>query len=144
MVAQVAADEPEMAAKMVQPTTFTCSRRPGRRSSHGARPLNMLLDSLLRNRISPIHRNRGKAVSVQLEVDPQMVSIMLSPTGRLVKSSMPTKATASSDRPIHRPEPSTANSTTIRPKAMMTSMMVSPGSGYSERADSDTAMKATP
>jgi hypothetical protein len=54
----------------------------GQPSSQGARPLNMSSDSLLRNRISPIHRNSGSAVSVQLEVEPQMVSIMLSPTGR--------------------------------------------------------------
>src|SRR6476646_3068491 len=127
MVAQVAAEEPEIAAKMVQPTTLVCSRRPGRRSSQGARPLNMLSERWLRNRISPIHKKSGSAVSVQVEVEPQIVSIMLSPTGRLVKNSMPISPTPSSERPIHKPEPSTANSSTMSPTAMMKSMMLFPG-----------------
>ena len=36
MVAQVAALEPETAAKMVQPMTLVCSSRPGRPWTHGA------------------------------------------------------------------------------------------------------------
>ena len=79
MVAQVAALDPDTAAKMVQPITLVCSRRPGETVEPGSQALNMSLLSLLRNRISPIHRNSGSAVSVQLEVEPQMVSIMLSP-----------------------------------------------------------------
>src|SRR4051794_23633625 len=99
MVAQVAAEDPDTAAKIVQPITLVWSRRPGSLLSQGARPLNMSSDNLLRKRISPIHRNSGRAVSVQLDVEPQMVSIMLSPTGRCVKNSIATTATPSSDRP---------------------------------------------
>ena len=47
-VAQVAAEEPETAAKMVQPSTLKCSSRPGRRVSKGARPSNMSSESLVR------------------------------------------------------------------------------------------------
>ena len=125
MVAQVAADEPEMAAKMVQPTTLVCKSRPGSLSIHGARPRNMLSESLLRNRISPIHKNSGSAVSVQAELAPQIVSIMLSPTGRLVNSSIPTSPTASRPRPIHMPAPSTAKSAMISTNAAIMSMLFS-------------------
>src|SRR3546814_8023804 len=38
MVAQVAAEEPETAAKMVQPITLVCSTRPGMRVNNAARP----------------------------------------------------------------------------------------------------------
>ena len=48
MVAQVAAEEPDTAAKIAQPTTFTCSRRPGSFCSQGARPSNMSSDNLVR------------------------------------------------------------------------------------------------
>lgn len=85
-VAQVAADEPETAAKMAQPMTLVCSSRPGSRFSHGARPLNRSSDRRVRNRISPIHRNSGRAVSVQLDEAPQIVTAMASPAGRDRKS----------------------------------------------------------
>src|SRR3546814_14038178 len=90
-VAQVAADEPDTAAKMAQPMTLVCSRRPGRRFSQGARPLNRSSDRRVRNRISPIHRNRGRAVSVQLDAAPQMVTPMASPAGRLETISIDTQ-----------------------------------------------------
>ncbi|CFO93511.1 Uncharacterised protein [Bordetella pertussis] len=41
MVAAVAADEPLTAAKIPQPSTLTCTRRPGRRRTQGPSPLNM-------------------------------------------------------------------------------------------------------
>ncbi|MCY1560776.1 hypothetical protein D9M68_979520 [compost metagenome] len=66
-VAQVAEDEPETAPKMPQPRTFTCSRRPGRRSSQGARPANICSASLVRYRISPIQMNIGNDASVSDE-----------------------------------------------------------------------------
>ena len=109
---------------MVHPTTLACSRRPGSQLSHGASPLNMSEEMRLRNRISPIHKNSGSAVSVQLDVEPQTVSAMLSPTGREVNSSMPTTATAMSDSPIHSPEPSTANRATMSTRAIMASMAI--------------------
>src|SRR5512133_3193193 len=103
MVAQVAALEPETAAKIVQPMMLVCRSRPGIFVSHGARPLNMSSESLVRNRISPIHRKSGNAVSVHDDIEPQIVTAMASPTGRLVKSSMPIHATPSSDSAIHNP-----------------------------------------
>jgi hypothetical protein len=71
MVAQVAALLPDTAAKMAQPTTLTCSSRPGSDCIQGARPRNMSCDSRVRNRISPIHTNSGSAVSVQLDDCPR-------------------------------------------------------------------------
>lgn len=98
-VAQVAADEPETAAKIAQPITLVCSSRPGSRFSQGARPLNRSSDRRVRNRISPIHRNRGRAVRVQLDAAPQIVTAMASPAGRLEKISMPIQAVPARVRP---------------------------------------------
>src|SRR3954463_7752967 len=103
MVAQVAADEPETAAKMAQPTTLVCSRRPGRRCIHGARPLNMSWLRRVRNRISPIQMKSGRAVRVQLDAEPQIVTAIASPAGRELKSCMPIQATPESARPIQTP-----------------------------------------
>ena len=124
MVAQVAADEPDTAAKMVLPITLVWSSRPGRAFTHGARPLNMLSDSLVRNRISPIHTNRGSAVSVQLLAEPQMVSAMASPAGRDENSSMPSQATPAKVSPIHTPLPSSANRPNSSSPVMAMSLMV--------------------
>ena len=60
-VAVVAADEPQTAAKRPQAITLTCSRRPGIRAVHGARPRNRLSATRVRNRISAIRMNRGKS-----------------------------------------------------------------------------------
>src|SRR3954467_12820971 len=103
MVAQVAADDPETAAKMVQPITLVWSRRPGKRLTHGARPRNMLSLSLVRNRISPIQMNSGKAVRVQLEAEPQTVMAMASPAGRDENNCIPIQATPARVRPIQTP-----------------------------------------
>src|SRR5882672_1154136 len=113
MVAHVAADDPDTAAKMVHPMMLVCSRRPGTRSSHGASPLNMYSESRVRNRISPIHTNNGSAVSVHDEADPQMVTAIASPAGREENNSMPIHATPASAMPIHTPLPSSTNSDTI-------------------------------
>src|SRR3982751_364101 len=123
MVAQVAAEDPDTAAKMVQPMTLVCSRPPGSRLTQGARPLNMLSLSLVRNRISPIHTKRGKAVSVQLDDDPQMVTAMASPAAREEKSCMPIQATPDSVRPIHTPEPRIRKSERISSEVMARSDM---------------------
>src|SRR5881398_3301599 len=124
MVAQVAADEPETAAKMVQPITLVCSSRPGRRDTHGASPRNMLSLSLVRNRISPIQMNRGRAVSVQLEAEPQTVTAIASPAGRDENSCMPIHATPASVRPIQTPLPRSRNSMTISRVVTATSFIV--------------------
>ena len=106
MVAQVAAEEPLTAAKMVQPTMLVWSSRPGSPAIQGARPLNMSSESRVRNRISPIQMKSGRAVSVQLEDEVQIVVIMASPAGRLVNSSMAKRAVPRSARPIQTPPPS--------------------------------------
>ena len=121
MVAQVAALLPDTAAKMVQPTTLTCSSRPGRACIQGARPRNMSELSRVRNRISPIHTNRGSAVSVQLLALPQMATAMASPAGRLVNSCMPIQATPVSVRPIQTPLARMANSAATSSTMMPTS-----------------------
>src|SRR3546814_16046029 len=67
---------------MAQPATFTCSRRPGSPSSQGARPLKRSSESRVRNRISPIQMNSGRAVRVHDEEALQIVVALASPTGR--------------------------------------------------------------
>src|SRR3546814_11203122 len=76
MVAQVAADEPETAAKMVQPITLVCSRRPGMRVIHGARPRNMYSDRRVRTRVPANPMNNGRAGGVQLVGQPRSVGTM--------------------------------------------------------------------
>src|SRR5690606_33697320 len=122
-VAQVAADEPETDAKMVQPITLVCSRRPGRALTQGARPRNMLSDRLVRYRISPIHTNSGRAVSVQLLDEPQMVMAIASPASRPMSTSMPNQATPARVRPTQTPPPSRANSTMMRAMLAAISLM---------------------
>ena len=122
MVAQVAADEPETAAKIVQPMMLVCSSLPGTRSSHGARPRNMSSESRVRNRISPIQTNSGSAVSVHDDAVPQIVTAMASPAGRDEKSSMPIHATPASASPIHTPLPSSAKSATTSSVVISASM----------------------
>src|SRR3712207_2604698 len=100
MVAQVAAEEPLTAAKIVQPTTLVWVRRPGRPAIQGAKPSNMSSESRVRNRISPLQMKSGRAVSVQLEDEVQIVVIMASPAGRLVKSSIAKRAVPRRARPI--------------------------------------------
>ena len=123
MVAQVAADEPDTAAKIVQPMMLVCSSRPGTRSSQGARPRNMSSESRVRNRISPIHIKSGSAVSVHELADPHTETAMASPAGRDEKSSMPIHATPARARPIHTPLPRSANSTTTSRVVMSASIL---------------------
>ena len=113
-VAQVAADDPETAAKIVHPMILAWRSRPGSLSSQGESPLNMSSESRVRKRISPIQMNSGSAVSVHDEDEPQMVITMLSPTGRLVNSAMPIQATPISVRPIQTPLPRMTNSARMR------------------------------
>src|SRR6188768_3538084 len=124
MVAQVAAEDPDTAAKIVQPMTLVCSRRPGSRDTQGASPRNMLSLSLVRNRISPIQMNRGRAVRVQLEAEPHTVTAIASPAGRAENSCMPIQATPPSVRPIQTPLPRSRNSVTISRLVMATSFIV--------------------
>ena len=72
MVAAVAAEDPETAAKIPQLKTLTCNSLPGNPFNNGDNPLNQASDSRLRNRISPIQINRGRAVNDQDVVAPQL------------------------------------------------------------------------
>src|SRR3546814_16403460 len=88
---------------MAQPTVLGCSSRAGTRSSDGASPVKRYCDRRERNRISPIQRNKGRAVSVQLDDAPQMVMAMASPAGRLENNSIPSQAVPARVRPTHTP-----------------------------------------
>ena len=81
MVAAVAAEEPEIAAKIPQPATLQCISRPGSGAIHGARPRNMSSEMRVRNRISPIQMNSGSAVSAQLVLEPHTVVAIRPPAG---------------------------------------------------------------
>src|SRR4249919_619134 len=80
-VAHVAAEEPDTEPNIPQASTFTCINRPGILLSHGASPRNISSDSLVRNRISPIHMNRGNAARVHELLLPQMVVASTGPEG---------------------------------------------------------------
>src|ERR671910_2682922 len=97
IVAQVADDEPETAAKMPQPKMLTCISRPGSQPSHGARPSNISSDSLVRYRISPIQMNSGSAASVHDALEPQNDWNRFTSGGVLVKNCSPNQATAASE-----------------------------------------------
>src|SRR4051794_9919270 len=109
---------------MVQPITLVCSSRPGKWPTQGASPRNMLSLSLVRNRISPIHTNKGRAVSVQLDAAPHTVMAIASPAGREENSCMPIQATPVRVRPIQTPLPSSANSARISKVVIAKSFMV--------------------
>ena len=112
MVAAVAADEPEIAAKMPQPSTLVCNKPPGSRATHGASPRNMSSEIRLRNRISPIQMNSGSAVSAQLLLALQTVVASSGPVGACVNIVMPTNPVISNTGAIHTPAASRISSTT--------------------------------
>ena len=68
--------------------------------------------------------NKGKAVSVQLEDEPQIVTAMASPAGRLLNNCMATQATPESDKPIQTPLPKMRNSVVTSKPVMSKSFMV--------------------
>ena len=82
----------------------------------------MSSESLVRKRISPIHRKSGSAVSVHDDIEPQIVTAMASPTGRLVKSSMPIQADAEQREADPQPAPSSAKRKTMRTAVMRRSI----------------------
>src|SRR5678815_2360444 len=110
IVAQVAADEPDTVPKIPHARTFTCMSRPGSQLSHGASPSNISSDSLVRNRISPIHMNSGSAAMVQFALEPQNDWKRLTAGGELVKNCRPNHATADSAIDIQTPHTSSRTS----------------------------------
>ena len=113
-VATVAAEEPEIAANKAQPTTFTCIKTPGNFWIQGDKPLNKFSESFVRNRISPIQTNNGKAVSVHEEDVPQMVVAIASPTGLEVNYIIPIAETPIMLNATQIPEPKKNNKTLIK------------------------------
>ena len=125
MVAQVAADEPDTAANTPQPTTFTCSRRPGSQLSQGASPRNICSERRVRKRISPIQMKSGSAASDQEAELDQTVVASTGPMGTDVTIKMAAKPTMSSAMPIQMPK---ARRPMSKPKRM-TAVVTRPRSG---------------
>ena len=126
MVAQVAAEEPDTAAKMAQPTTLTCSSRPGSRCSHGARPSNM--SSAQTGAVEDLahpdeHRQGGEVPRIRRRPHRASPAPGRAASRCLVRTA--TSPTAASDSAIHTPEPRMANSSRIRTAASPTRSMVS-------------------
>ena len=121
----VAADEPEMAAKIVQPMTLTCSSRPGSSAAHGDRPRNSDCDSRVRNRISPIRMNSGSASSSWVVRMFQAYCAKSLSSGMSRNSASRIVPVTASVQPIHRPPARKANSTTN----MVTTMISMAGLG---------------
>src|SRR5437879_8451174 len=114
IVAAVAAEEPEIAAKMPQPKTLQCISLPGNGAIHGARPRNMSSEILVRNRISPIQMKSGSAVSAQLVLAPQIVVAIRLPAGESVKRVIAIQPTPSKVSAIQRPATSSSARAPIR------------------------------
>jgi hypothetical protein len=103
IVAQVTAEEPATAAMMPQPSTLTCSSRPGSRETQGASPWNMSADNFERNRISPIQMKSGSEVSAQPQLESQSVEAISDPIGAVVKSPIITMPTVRSESATQTP-----------------------------------------
>src|SRR5262245_58877175 len=107
---------------MPQPRIVVCINRPGMRLSQGRRPSNISSLSRVRNRISPIQMNKGRAASSQLALLSQNAENRFLPGWVWMKNAWPTQPQIASVIAIHKPD---ANSTSIRPSstAPTTSML---------------------
>ena len=76
--------------------------------------MNKFSDSFVLNKISPIHTNKGKAVSVQEDEVPQIVVAIASPTGLEVNNIIPIAETPIILRATQIPEPKKNNKTLIK------------------------------
>ena len=90
-VAVVAAEEPEIAANIVQPSTLTWSSRPGSRVVHGASPVKSEAERREWNRISAIRMKSGSAMSSGVVVAFQMSCASSFSTGRSRKMARPAR-----------------------------------------------------
>src|SRR3954451_2987947 len=126
-VAQVAADDPETEPNTPQARTLTCISRPGTQFSHGAKPRNISSDSRVRNRISPIQMNSGKAASDHDALLPHTVVASTLPAGMPPPTNcMPAHPVAISATAIHTPAPSSSPRNPSRMAAMESSSMSDP------------------
>src|SRR5688572_11022247 len=123
IVAQVADDDPETAAKMPQPKMLTCIRRPGSQPSHGARPSNISSESRVRKRISPIQTKSGSAASVHDAFEPQKAWNRFTSGGLVVNSCSPSQATTPIEIAIHTPPASSTSSRAKRATEIATGVM---------------------
>ena len=126
MVAVVAVDEPDTAAKMPHASTLMCASRPGRRDIHGARPENIRSASRVRNRISPIQMKSGSAVSAQSVLPPNTVVASRAPALVLVKSATATPPTTIMDTAIHSPPARSTSSKAARIRLVSVSAIAQP------------------
>ena len=113
-MATVAADDPEIAAKMAQPNIFICIKPPGNFDSQGDKPLNKFSDNFVRNKISPIQTKSGRAVSDQDDPMLHMVVAIASPTGLEVNIIIPIVETPIMLIPTQTPDPRNINKTLIK------------------------------
>src|SRR5262245_1324586 len=114
MVAVVAVEEPDTAAKMPHASTLVCASRPGRRDIQGASPENIWSASRVRNRISPIQMKSGSAVSAQSVLPPNTVVASSAPALVLVKNATATPPTTTMAIAIHRPPARSTSSKAAR------------------------------
>src|SRR3990170_8079385 len=123
IVAQVADEEPDTAAKIPQPKMLTCIRRPGAQPSQGARPSNIASESLVRKRIPPIQTKSGSAASVHDAFEPQNAWKRFTSGGLVVNSCSPSQATTPIEIAIHTPPASSTSSRAKRATEMATGVM---------------------
>src|SRR3954451_5315355 len=123
-VAQVAADEPDTEPNTPQARTLTCISRPGTQFSHGAKPRNISSDSRVRNKISPIQMNSGKAASDHEALLPHTVVASTLPAGMPPPANcMPAHPVAIRETAIQTPPPSSSARNPSRIAAMESSSM---------------------
>src|SRR5215510_9387665 len=108
----VAAEEPEIAAKIEQPMTLTWSSRPGSSAAHGVRPRNNDCDRRVRNRISPMTMNNGSASNSCVVRMFQAYCASSLSRGMSRNTASSTVPVTASVQPIHRPPARKASSTT--------------------------------
>src|SRR3954462_15656969 len=126
-VAQVAADDPETEPNTPQASTLTCISRPGSQFSHGANPRNISSDSRVRNRISPIQMNSGKAASDHDALLPHTVVASTLPAGMPPPTNcMPAHPVAIRATADQTPAPSSSPSNPSSIAAMESSSMSDP------------------
>src|SRR5690606_12861802 len=125
-VAQVAADEPLTAAKTPQARTGTWLRRPGIRRIHGDIPLKRSSETRLRNRISPIHMNRGSAASDHAADEDHRFEASARSMGAVENTSTPTMPERNSATATHTPSASEPSSVRTMRKIPMASFTCFP------------------
>src|SRR5262245_14603529 len=126
-VAQVAADEPDTEPNTPQASTLTCISRPGSQFSQGAKPRNISSDSRVRNRISPIQMNSGRAASDHEALLPHTVVASTLPAGMVAPANcMPAHPVAISATAIQTPAPSSSARKPSRIAAIESNSMSDP------------------